>query len=112
MSLPHRAGDAHRERWPAPLPPSGGSTEAQSKLVGFEGVGTQWEQQILAFLREHPGSSLLPIVRHLWPDFLAFPAERRAQSWFWVKEQLQVLVKAEVLRCRECADGVATWSLV
>jgi hypothetical protein len=62
-------------------------------------------------VREHSGSSLLPIVRNLWPDFLALPAERRAQAWFWTKERLRMLVTSGVLQFRECNDGVGVWSL-
>ncbi len=72
---------------------------------------TEWYGRAREFLREHPGSSLLSIVHYLWPDFLSFPSARRAQTWFWMKEQLLALSDRGLLRNIIDEDGVTIWSL-
>jgi hypothetical protein len=80
-------------------------------LLVFAANSTFWQQRIYAFIREHPHSSLLAVVQQLWPDFLALPAHRRGQAWFWTKEQLHQLVADGVLCCTHEDDRVALWSL-
>lgn len=85
--------------------------DAAQNVVSFSKDDTYWHRRICLFLAEKPGATLFGIVQHLWPDFLAMPANRRAQTWFWAKEQLERLQAARILQSREEADGVALWSL-
>jgi hypothetical protein len=82
----------------------------EGKLLSFEADGTEWEQRACEFLASHPQSSLLAVVQHLQPDFLALPPERRAQLWFWVKQQLRVLADEGVLQRDDSGEGLALWS--
>jgi hypothetical protein len=80
------------------------------KLLSFGSEGTEWEERICVFLTSHPKSSLLAVVQYLRPDFLALPPERRAQMWFWVKEQLRSLDDQGVLQREDSGEGLALWS--
>jgi hypothetical protein len=80
-------------------------------VISFAPDDTYWHRRICLFLAEKPDATLFSLVQHLWPDFLSLPANRRAQTWFWAKEQLERLRGARILQSREEADGVALWSL-
>ncbi len=112
MSFPH-SGNAGPEWHPTVLPEQrpGFQPSRVADVLPFGSVATEWEKRTVAFLRAHPGSSLLAVVQHLWPDFLALPSERRAPTWFWVKDQLRALRDKGMLDCREDRGGVALWSV-
>src|SRR4051812_7127175 len=87
------------------------AAQTVQNVIDFSHEDTYWHRRICLFLAEKPGATLFGVVQHLWPDFLALPASRRAQTWFWAKEQLERLRAAHVLQSREESDGVALWSL-
>jgi hypothetical protein len=70
-----------------------------------------WDERILDFLQRHPASLRLAVVQHLWPEFLGFPAERRAHVWQWVKERLDALQSAGTVVGLADRDGIITWSI-
>ena len=101
---------------PTPHSPEGWPERREMNIVGdgkllpFASEGTEWEERMCVFLASHPKSSLLAVVQYLQPDFLSLPPERRAQMWFWVKEQLCSLDDQGILHREDSGEGLALWS--
>ena len=107
MSSPQTDASGH-EGWPVRREMN---VVGEGKLLSFGSDGTDWEQHTCAFLASHPKSSLLAVVQHLRPEFLTLPPERRAQMWFWVKQQLRSLADQGILHREDSGEGVALWSV-
>ena len=80
-------------------------------VVAVHLTDTEWYPVILQYVAEHPEASLVSIVLHLWPGFLGLPAPRRAQTWFWLKDELQRLCAKGILQQQMHEAGVTTWSI-
>jgi hypothetical protein len=111
MSFPKRDRSAPQNADLRSVDRTPASDAPVQNVISFTQDDTYWHRRMCLFLAEKPGATLFSIVQNLWPDFLALPASRRAQTWFWTKEQLERLRAAHVLQSREEADGVTAWSL-
>jgi hypothetical protein len=69
--------------------PSRAKSRAAAEKPRGQTVEPDYKSAITTFLRDHPRSSLLKIVLHLWPDFLRSSPEVRSAQWSRAKGELE-----------------------